>query len=153
MPTHAAANQAIQQMYINGHFCYAYKFGIVTNGLGISINRSFSMTSTASVIRRAIDGGFHGVEPLRVRVRREHRLERFGQGVDRGADHGVDQEWAAGEHAGEGEVCFEGGDELRQVGRLSGQVHAGGVDACAVAAASELGEQRAHQGLRAAEAT
>ena len=25
----------IQQMYINGHFCYAYKFGIVTNGLGI----------------------------------------------------------------------------------------------------------------------
>lgn len=35
MPTHAAANQAIQQMYINGHFCYAYKFGIITNGLGI----------------------------------------------------------------------------------------------------------------------
>ena len=35
MPTHAAFNQAIQQMYINGHFCYAYKFGIVTNGLGI----------------------------------------------------------------------------------------------------------------------
>lgn len=35
MPTHAAANQAIRQMYINGHFCYAYKFGIVTNGLGI----------------------------------------------------------------------------------------------------------------------
>lgn len=35
MPMHAASNQAIQQMYINGHFCYAYKFGIVTNGLGI----------------------------------------------------------------------------------------------------------------------
>ena len=35
MPSHAAANQAIQQMYINGHFCYAYKFGIITNGLGI----------------------------------------------------------------------------------------------------------------------
>ena len=35
MPTHAASNQAIQQMYINGHFCYAYKFGIVTNGLCI----------------------------------------------------------------------------------------------------------------------
>ena len=30
MPTHAASNQAIQQMYINGHFCYAYKFGIIT---------------------------------------------------------------------------------------------------------------------------
>lgn len=25
----------IQQMYINGHFCYAYKFGIITNGPGI----------------------------------------------------------------------------------------------------------------------
>lgn len=35
MPTHAASNQAIQHMYINGHFCYAYKFGIITNGLGI----------------------------------------------------------------------------------------------------------------------
>lgn len=35
MPTHAASNQSIQQMYINGHFCYAYKFGIITNGLGI----------------------------------------------------------------------------------------------------------------------
>ena len=28
-------NPKYQQMYINGHFCYAYKFGIVTNGLGI----------------------------------------------------------------------------------------------------------------------
>ena len=35
MPPHAAANPAIQQMYINGHFCYAFKFGIITNGLGI----------------------------------------------------------------------------------------------------------------------
>ena len=35
MPSHAATNPAIQQMYINGHFCYAYKFGVVTNGLGI----------------------------------------------------------------------------------------------------------------------
>ena len=35
MPSHAASNPAIQQMYINGHFCYAYKFGIITNGLGI----------------------------------------------------------------------------------------------------------------------
>ena len=41
MPTHAAANPAIQQMYINGHFCYAYKFGIVTNGLGIVRDISF----------------------------------------------------------------------------------------------------------------
>lgn len=35
MPPHAAANPAIQQMYINGHFCYTFKFGIITNGLGI----------------------------------------------------------------------------------------------------------------------
>ena len=40
MSTHAASNQAIQQMYINGHFCYAYKFGIVTNGLGIVLDIS-----------------------------------------------------------------------------------------------------------------
>ena len=41
MPPHAAANPAVQQMYINGHFCYAYKFGIVTNGLGIVRDISF----------------------------------------------------------------------------------------------------------------
>ncbi len=35
MPPHAEANPAIQQMYINGHSCYACKFGIITNGLGI----------------------------------------------------------------------------------------------------------------------
>ena len=41
MPSHSAANPAIQQMYINGHFCYAYKFGVVTNGLGIVRDISF----------------------------------------------------------------------------------------------------------------
>ena len=41
MPSHAAANPAIQQMYVNGHFCYAYKFGIITNGLGIVRDISF----------------------------------------------------------------------------------------------------------------
>jgi hypothetical protein len=41
MPSHAAANPAIQQMYINGHFCYSYKFGIITNGLGIVRGISF----------------------------------------------------------------------------------------------------------------
>ena len=35
MPSHAATNSEVKQLYINGHFCYAYKFGIVTNGLGI----------------------------------------------------------------------------------------------------------------------
>lgn len=37
IPSYAAFNPDIKQMYINvnGHFCYAYKFGIITNGLGI----------------------------------------------------------------------------------------------------------------------
>ena len=35
MPSHSSANPDIKQLYIDGHFCYAYKFGIVTNGLGI----------------------------------------------------------------------------------------------------------------------
>lgn len=41
MPTSATANSAISHMYINGHFCYAYKFGIITNGLGIVRDISF----------------------------------------------------------------------------------------------------------------
>lgn len=41
MPSHAAANQEIKQLYINGHFCYVYKFGIITNGLGIVRHISF----------------------------------------------------------------------------------------------------------------
>jgi len=35
MPTHAEVDPSIKQMYINGHFCYSYKFGMITNGLGI----------------------------------------------------------------------------------------------------------------------
>lgn len=35
MPSCASVNPEIKQLYINGHFCYVYKFGIVTNGLGI----------------------------------------------------------------------------------------------------------------------
>ena len=35
MPSHSAANDQIKQLYVDGHFCYAYKIGIVTNGLGI----------------------------------------------------------------------------------------------------------------------
>ena len=35
MPSSAKANHEVKQQYINGHFCYAYKFGILTNGLGI----------------------------------------------------------------------------------------------------------------------
>ena len=35
------ANRIIKQFYINGHFCYVFKFGIVTNGLGIIRHISF----------------------------------------------------------------------------------------------------------------
>ena len=41
MPSHASANPEIKQLYINGHFCYVFKFGVVTNGLGIVRHISF----------------------------------------------------------------------------------------------------------------
>lgn len=41
MPSSAAVNDEIKQLYINGHFCYVYKFGILTNGLGIVRNIAF----------------------------------------------------------------------------------------------------------------
>lgn len=41
MPSHAKSNPAIKNLYINGHFCYVYKFGMITNGLGIVRDISF----------------------------------------------------------------------------------------------------------------
>ncbi len=41
MPSHACCNNEIKQLYINGHFCYVYKFGHITNGLGIVRDISF----------------------------------------------------------------------------------------------------------------
>ena len=41
MPSHSSANPEIRLLYINGHFCYVFKFGIVTNGLGIIRHISF----------------------------------------------------------------------------------------------------------------
>ena len=35
LPSTAADNSDVKQQYINGHFCYAMRAGIVTNGLGI----------------------------------------------------------------------------------------------------------------------
>lgn len=35
MPSCAKSEPAVKQLYINGHFCYVYKFGMITNGLGI----------------------------------------------------------------------------------------------------------------------
>ena len=41
MPSQAAACSDAKQMYINGYFCYAIKFAILTNGLGIVRHISF----------------------------------------------------------------------------------------------------------------
>lgn len=41
MPSQAASCPEAKQMYINGHFCYADKFAILTNGLGIIRHISF----------------------------------------------------------------------------------------------------------------
>lgn len=41
MPSHSSVNPEIKQLYTNGHFCYVFKFGIVTNGLGIIRHISF----------------------------------------------------------------------------------------------------------------
>jgi hypothetical protein len=35
LPDCSSANPAVKQQYINGHFCYAQKAGILVNGLGI----------------------------------------------------------------------------------------------------------------------
>ena len=60
LPSHASANPAIKQMYVNGHFCYAYKFGIVTNGLGIVrdicfYNKNFIKSHPEIVIEKKSD--------------------------------------------------------------------------------------------------
>jgi len=41
MPETAKANPFVKHQYINGHFCYAHKCGVVTNGLGIVRHISF----------------------------------------------------------------------------------------------------------------
>lgn len=42
MPSHATANSDVKQLQINGHFCYAVKFALVTNGLGVPRHISFT---------------------------------------------------------------------------------------------------------------
>ena len=41
MPETAEANPFARQQYVNGHFCYAFKAGILTNGLGVVRGISF----------------------------------------------------------------------------------------------------------------
>lgn len=33
--SHASSNNQVKLLYVDGHFCYVYKIGIITNGLGI----------------------------------------------------------------------------------------------------------------------
>jgi len=41
LPDVSETNPFVNQQYINGHFCYAHKFGMITNGLGIIRHISF----------------------------------------------------------------------------------------------------------------
>lgn len=41
LPETAEANPFVKQQYINGHFCYAHKAGVLSNGLGIVRGISF----------------------------------------------------------------------------------------------------------------
>ena len=41
LPDVSKTNPDVRQQYINGHFCYAMKFGIITNGLGIPRHIAF----------------------------------------------------------------------------------------------------------------
>ena len=35
MPSHAEKNEDVRHMHVNGEFCYAHKYAVLTNGLGI----------------------------------------------------------------------------------------------------------------------
>ena len=41
MPKHSAANPSFRLDYLNGHFCYGYKFNLITNGFGIPLDYQF----------------------------------------------------------------------------------------------------------------
>lgn len=41
LPKHSSANSAIKLDFVNAHFCYAYKLGLITNGLGIPLAINF----------------------------------------------------------------------------------------------------------------
>ena len=60
MPSHALANPQIRQLFINGHFCYVFKFGIVTNGLGIVrhiafYNKDFMLSHPDIIVTKKSD--------------------------------------------------------------------------------------------------
>ena len=65
MPSHAAANPNIKQLYINGHFCYVYKFGIITNGLGIVRHISFYNNSPSKFVLNFIYWRWHWLKSFK----------------------------------------------------------------------------------------
>lgn len=52
MPSQASSSPHAKQQYMNGHFCYADKFAILTNGLGIIRHITFWMMISNSCIRK-----------------------------------------------------------------------------------------------------
>lgn len=60
MPDEAKSAQEAKYQYINGHFCYAYKIGIITDGLGIPrhisvFDDSFKKTHPEAVSKKSDD--------------------------------------------------------------------------------------------------
>ncbi len=60
MPSQAASNQEVKQLHINGHFCYAHKFIIITNALGIVhhitfLDNDFKKLHTELIIEKKSD--------------------------------------------------------------------------------------------------
>ena len=79
-------------MYINGHFCYAYKFGIITNGLGIVrditfYNKDFLNAHPAIVVEIISDspdverGSTEWDETYKIRVNVEKSISTNISGV------------------------------------------------------------------------
>ena len=60
MPSHANSNPDVKQLFINGHFCYVFKFGLITNGLGIvrhieMYNKSYFAAHTEIPVSKKTD--------------------------------------------------------------------------------------------------
>ena len=50
LPDVASANNSVKQQYINGHYCYAHKVGVMTNGNGIIRDIAFFDDEATSYI-------------------------------------------------------------------------------------------------------
>ena len=66
LPETAAANPDIHQQYVNGHYCYALKAGVLTNGLGIIRGISFFDDTSNNLILKLLPKR----RPIRILTRR-----------------------------------------------------------------------------------